>query len=187
VSGALRLLGVLALAAAAAACGGRGDPTAPAALELEHQQATFGMNLKLTEEGTLKADLYADTAFSEPGSPVTTLHGVKLTFYNEDEQPGELTSRSGEYDQRSGLMIARGRVVLVVPSDDEGGTRTIRTEELFYDQRGDRVWSEVPTSIEQKGEILYADSFTSNTAFTEIRGQNARTSPVRVGDGGLRL
>jgi LPS export ABC transporter protein LptC len=185
---ALRGWAAAALAAGAAACGGGGDPTAPAVLDLEHQQATFGMNLKLTENGVLRADVYADTAFAEPGSSQTELRNVRLTFFGEEgERRGTLTSTSGQYDQRSNLMIARGRVVLVVEADDDGGQRTVRTEELYYDQNGDRVWSEVPTSIEREGEILYADSFTANTAFTDIRGRNATTSEVRVGDGGLRL
>jgi LPS export ABC transporter protein LptC len=181
-----RIFGVALVLAVAAACG-RPDPTEPPVLDIEHQQVTYGMNLKLTEAGVLKADLLADTAFSRPGSDVTELRGVELTFFDEEgARPGTLTSRSGEYDQRSGVMTARGAVVLVVPTDD-GGTRTIRTEELHYDQKGDAVWSEVPTSIEQKDGTFYAQNFSSDTRFTSIRGNDGRSSGVRVGDGGVRF
>jgi hypothetical protein len=76
--------------------------------------------------------------------------------------------------------------VLVVPTDD-GGTRTIRTEELYYDQKGDAVWSDVPTSIQQKDGTFYAQSFRSDTRFTSIHGSDGRSSGVRVGDGGVRF
>lgn len=182
----MRVFGAVLAVLLAAACG-RQDPAQPAVLDVEHQQVMYGMNLKLSEGGILKADLYADTAFTRPGSSLTEMRGVTLTFFDENgENPGKLTSATGEYDQGSGVMIARGRVVLVVPHDD-GGTRTIRTEELHYDQNGDAVWSQVPTSIEQKDGTFYAQSFSSDTRFTSIRGADGRSSGVRVGDGGVRF
>jgi LPS export ABC transporter protein LptC len=180
---------VLLLALAAfAACKAPPAPTGPVAEDADGSQRTYGMNLKLSEGGILKADVYGDTAFGRPGNPdVTEIKGVRLTFYDpEGKKPGKLTSRTGEYDARTGIMIARGNVVLIT-QNDKGQQRTVRSEELHYDQRGDRVWSERETVVEENGQTLVSEGFTSDTRFTNIQGTRARTTGVKVnaGDGPL--
>lgn len=174
----------LALLLATAACG-----PSPAAsvgeIAADASQVTYELNLKITEEGVLKADLLADTATTPIGETRTQLKGVRLTFFNPGQAPGKLTSKSGEYDQASGLMIARENVVLVTPG--EKGMRTIKSEELHWDQKGDRVWSEKETSIEENGQTLVTQGFTSNSRFTQVSGNNAKTGAVKVGEGGIRF
>lgn len=182
------LAGAVALLAALGACQSSTD--APGALPqaaADPRQVTVGMNMKLTEDGVMKADLFADTAWSRPGETRTQLKGVKLTFWDvQGKAPSKLTSRSGEYEPSSGEMIARGGVVLVVPGDK--GPRTIRTEELFYNQRDDRIWSERETSIEENGQTFVTQRFESNSRFTDVKGENGKTAtPVKVGEGGIRF
>ena len=179
---ALRILPVLLLAA----CGQTVAPSA-AAFEASADQVTIGMKLKMTEEGTTKADLFADTAITLPGQTRTNMKVVRLEFATPSGKPGKLTSKSGEYDPGSGVMVARGKVVLIVPGEAGKGTRTIRSEELHWDQRGDRVWSTKATSVEEGGKILHASDFTSDTRFTNVSGGSARTNAVQVGEGGIRF
>ncbi|HEX5725928.1 MAG TPA: LPS export ABC transporter periplasmic protein LptC [Longimicrobiaceae bacterium] len=179
--------GLLATAAFLAACqSSTGAPAGPAA-PADPRQVTVGMNMKLTEEGVIKADLFADTAWSRPAETRTELKGVKLTFWDvQGKTPSRLTSRTGEYDSGTGEMIARGGVVLVVPGDK--GPRTIRTEELFYHQKEDRIWSERETSFEEEGQVFVTQGFESNSRFTDIKGRDGKTAtPVRVGEGGIRF
>jgi LPS export ABC transporter protein LptC len=180
-----RTLAILLAAAFLAAC--KGAPAAPTTADLaaDASQVTYRLNMKITEEGVLTADLHADTATTRVGETRTQMKGVRLTFFNPGRAPGKLTSRTGEYDQASSLMIARGNVVLVVPG--EKGMRTIKSEELHWDQRGDRVWSTLATSITENGETLYTQGFNSNSAFTDVQGSNARSSGVKVGGGGIRF
>jgi LPS export ABC transporter protein LptC len=181
------LFGVLLMGAALAACDTPPTPAAPTAADADDTQRTYGMNLKLTENGVLKADLYGDTAFTRPNTEVTELRGVKLTFYDDQgKKPGKLTSKTGEYDARTGIMIARGNVVLIT-HNDEGQERIIKSEELHYDQRGDRVWSDRETIIDEAGRHAVTDGFTSDTRFTNMRGKNAKSTGIRVnaGEGGL--
>jgi len=174
---------MLAAAAALAACEGAPAPSVPVAANADDTQRTYGMNLKLTESGVLKADLYGDTAFSKPNTDLTELRGVKLTFYDsEGKKPGKLTSKTGEYDARTGIMVARGNVVLIT-HNDEGQERVIRSEELHYDQRGDRVWSDRETIIDEAGRHAVTDGFTSDTRFTNMRGKNAKSTGIRVNAG----
>lgn len=164
-------------------------PSGPVTKEADVSQRTYGMNLKLSEGGVLKADLYGDTAFQRPGNAdVTELRNVRLTFYDEQgKKPGTLTSKTGEYDVRTGVMVARGSVVLVT-HNEKGEKRTIRSEELHYDQRGDRVWSERETIVvEQSGQTLVSQGFTSDTRFTNVQGNNSRTTGVRVNNTGGSL
>lgn len=178
---------MLAMGAGLAACETPPTPAAPTVAEADDTQRTYGMNLKLTEGGVLRADLYGDTAFTRPNTQVTELRGVKLTFYDDQgKKPGKLTSKTGEYDATTGIMVARGNVVLVT-HNDRGEERIIKSEELHYDQRGDRVWSDRETIIDEPGRHGVSDGFTSDTRFTNMRGKNARSTGIRVnaGEGGL--
>ncbi|HEX2203499.1 MAG TPA: LPS export ABC transporter periplasmic protein LptC [Longimicrobium sp.] len=170
---------------AAAGCGPSPAGSATGEIAADASQVTYQLKLKITEEGVLKADLMADTAVTPVGETRTQLQGVKLTFFNPGQAPGKLTSKTGEYDQASGLMIARGDVVLLTPG--EKGMRTIKSEELHWDQKGDRVWSEKETSIEENGQTLITQGFTSNSRFTQVSGNNAKTGAVQVGEGGIRF
>jgi len=174
------VLWILAMAVLPA-CEAPPAPVGPVAENADGSQRTYGMNLKLSEAGVLKADLYGDTAFQRPGNPdVTELRNVRLTFYDEQgKKPGKLTSRDGEYDLRTGIMIARGNVVLIT-HNEKGEQRTVRSEELRYDQRGDRVWSDRETLVEEGGQTLVSEGFTSDTRFTNIQGRNSKTTGVRV-------
>ncbi|HSU18034.1 LPS export ABC transporter periplasmic protein LptC [Longimicrobium sp.] len=165
-----------------AACGV--EPAGPAiAADANSNQVTIGMNLKISEAGRLKADLFADTAVTPEGETRSQLKKVRLTFYEPGRQPSRLTSKTGEYDQTSGMMTARGNVVLITQGDK--GMRTIKSEELHWDQGGDRVWSEKSTTIVENGQTLISDGFTSNSAFTNVQGKNAVVQGVKVGSGGI--
>lgn len=177
------MMRMLAVCAALAACEAPPAASGPVQADADQTQRTYGMNLKLTENGILKADLYGDTAYTQPGTEVTELTGVKLTFYDsEGKKPGKLTSRTGEYDARTGIMVARGNVVLVT-HNEKGQERIIKSEELHYDQRGDRVWSDRETIIDEAGRHSVTDGFTSDTRFTNMRGKNAKTTGIRVNAG----
>lgn len=167
----------------AAACK---EPSAavPVAGDVSSNQVTVGMHLKITEEGRTKADLYADTAVTPAGETRSQLTRVRLTFFNPGKAPSKLTSKTGEYDQESGEMTSRGNVILITPGDK--GMRTIKSEELHWDQRGDYVWSDKLTTIVENGQTLISKGgFTSNSAFTNVTGRDAVVTGVRVGQGGI--
>jgi LPS export ABC transporter protein LptC len=178
------VLWILAMMAVAA-CEAPPAPSGPVAPDADASQRTYGMNLKLSEAGVLKADVYGDTAFQRPGNPdITELRNVRLTFYDEKgAKPGTLTSKTGEYDQRTGIMVARGSVVLIT-HNERGEKRTIRSEELHYDQRGDRVWSERETFVEEQTKTFVSQGFTSDTRFTNVQGRNAKSTGVQVNQAG---
>jgi len=179
-----RVVPLLLLALIPAAC--KEAPVAPGVdMDANSNQVTIGMRLKITEAGAMKADLTADTAETPAGQTNTQMKKVHLVFYEPGRKPSNLTSKTGEYDQQSGMMTARGNVVLITQGDK--GMRTITTQELHWDQRADRVWSTVSTTIVENGQTLITEGFTSNAAFTNLQGKNAVVKGVKVGEGGFRF
>lgn len=180
-------LALLVLGAVAAGCQ---KPTtepkakAPNAVEASADQVFYGLRHKVTNDGVRKADLFSDTAYTRPNDPKVQLRGVRLSFFDANgAQNGTLTSRTGEYDTGGGEMVARGNAVLVMQGDK--GPKTVRTEELHYDQRADRVWSDRQTTVEEAGRTVTSSSFQSDTRFQRIQGRDARTGGVPVqGSGG---
>jgi LPS export ABC transporter protein LptC len=183
-SWASRVRGIAAAAGLAALAACKEPPAGVPVADVSSNQVTVGMNLKITEEGRIKADLFADTAVTPAGETQSQLTNVKLTFFNPGKAPSKLTSKTGEYDQESGEMTARGNVVLITPGDK--GMRTIRSEELHWDQKADHVWSEKLTTIVENGQTLISKGgFTSNASFTNVTGRNAEVTGVKVGEGGI--
>jgi LPS export ABC transporter protein LptC len=167
-----------------AACDGESGIAAPKAnVNADEGQRTYGLNLKLSDGGVLKADLKGDTAFQRPNTQIFDLKGVRLTFYDKQgKNPGTLTSKTGEYDEATAVMVARGNVVLIT-KNDEGRQRTVRSEELHYDQRGDRVWSTRETTIVEEGRTMVTQGFESDTRFTNMKGNRAKAEGVQVNAG----
>jgi LPS export ABC transporter protein LptC len=166
--------------------GCKAAPLPPPVAAGSSDQVTLKMELRITEAGQPKADLTADTAITRQGQTVTDLKKVHLLMYEPGRRPSDLKSKTGEYDQQGGMMTARGNVVLVTQGD-KGSTRTITTEELHWDQRGDRVWSTLSTTIVENGQTAVSDGFTSNSAFTNLQGRNSTVKGVKVGEGGFRF
>ena len=171
-----------------AACGkdAKQPAAASTAPEVTASQVMYALHQRITKSGVLKVDLHGDTATTLPNDPKVQLKGVRLKFYDESGKlAGDVTSQTGEYDTATGAMIARGSVVMVLQGAQ--GPRVIHTEELFYDQKGDRVWSDKATRMEEQGHTYNGSSFTSNTNFTNLTVQNLVTSGITTGgpSGGL--
>lgn len=157
--------------------------TAGDVAEARADQVIYGLSHKITAQGIRKADLKADTAYTRPNDTRVNLKGVDLTFYDVNgKQTGHLTSRTGEYDLASRIMIARGKVVLVLTG--EKGPRTIRSEELHYEQQANRVWSDKKTSLEEAGQTYHGNGFESDLTFTNVSVRSLKTSAITTKSGG---
>ncbi len=98
-------------------------------------QIMYGARFNLTDQGVLHALLVADTAyFFDDNTRVELIH-VNTTFYTSTGvKNAVLTSRRGTYHTATGLMLARGDVVV----NSEDGRR-LRSEELKYDQTHNEI------------------------------------------------
>jgi len=125
----------------------------------------------MTQDGIRRGVLRSDSAYFFADSARANLKTVHLVLYNESGQEvADLTSRSGQLDQRTNAMTARGNVVLVAR---DGGQR-VETEELHYDPTGHRIWSDVASTIYQNGSRTQTNGFSADDQLKNIQMKGVR-------------
>ena len=165
---ALRALVVLA--AAVIACGE--DPTragttplpaGPAGMPPPDQVVENGQHL-ITVEGVKKALLTGEQLYFYNESGKVLGDTIEVSFFDDAGAfVSRLTAKTGEMDQASQEMIARGDVFVT------GRDATIRTEVLRYDPRANRITSDAPTVINQQGNVIRGRGVESDPALRDIR------------------
>ena len=155
---------------AVAACNGATGPVTTNYESLPADQVMYGMEHNVSKGGIRSALLKADTAFMYDDSSSIQLRVVNLDVFDEHGAVrAELTSRTGELDQNTNRMVARGNVVLVVTGENG---RTIYTEELHYDPNQKQIWSDVKIrQVFPDGRENTADSFRSDDQFRNFTAQ----------------
>ncbi|CAN5845009.1 hypothetical protein BH23GEM9_BH23GEM9_04170 [soil metagenome] len=162
-----------------AACGGTTAMEHSDYEPLPADQVLIGVEHAMTANGVRQSVLKSDTTLIYDDSASIKLRVVNLTMYNEDGTVrATLTSESGELDQTSNKMVARGSVELVVLGAQG---RTVWTEELHYDPTQRRVWSTVHTrTVTARGERLEGDGFTADDQFRNIEVMRPRGTGLRI-------
>jgi LPS export ABC transporter protein LptC len=121
--------------------------------------------ISLYEEGSTQAVINAAhlTVFTGPGGGTTHMDTVDADLYGESEGPSShLTADAGEiYEQdREGHRRVKtwGDVLLV---GTEG--RTVRADTLWWDESGDRVYTDGPVEVTQEGDVLRGIGFEGDS------------------------
>lgn len=132
-----------AIASLAVACGDGSDAVSAGGFrDLPADQVGFNIEMDMKEVGVMRARLHADTAHIWEDEAKTVMFPINLRLYDDNGgESAELTAREGEIDSRTNEMVARGNVVLVSREQN----RRLLTEELHYDPRTGRIWSDVHT------------------------------------------
>ena len=159
-AGATAWLTVLVAALITAGCTGT-KKTAPVlsnAMADSANQVMYGARFNLTDQGVMHAQLVADTAyFFDDNTRVELIH-VNSTFYTSvGVKSAVLTSRRGTYHTNTGLMVARGNVVI----NSEDG-RHLRSEELKYDQSRNEIASDSAFVLTEPDRRLEGVGFRSD-------------------------
>lgn len=175
--GMVRFVATLGTAAAMAACGPDESPVAGRDFQdLPADQVMFDAEYDITDMGTLRARLRSDTAFVFEDSAQILWRPVDLKLYDRNgTQTSHLTSREGVLDTRTNRMVATGNVVLITVEQH----RRILTEELHYDPRTGRIWSDVRTVVFEGETRLEGQGFSSDEDMQNIEvfkgtGENIR-------------
>jgi LPS export ABC transporter protein LptC len=158
--------GLALLAMGITACIGPSDPVSGKNFRtLPADQVVFDLDTDIKDLGTLRARLHADTAYIWEDSAKTLMFPLDLKLYDENGgETARLTAREGELDSRTDRMVARGDVVLVTTE----GSRRILTEELHYDPRAGRIWSDVRTIMFDGTSRLEGEGFRADHQMTDI-------------------
>ncbi|MCB0747198.1 MAG: LPS export ABC transporter periplasmic protein LptC [Ignavibacteriae bacterium] len=121
-------------------------------------QESRNATITFTEEGKLKAILYAEVIRVLGDKNQKDLENVKIDFYNEQElQTSSLTSRKGRIDDNTQDMFAIDSVIAV---SDSGVTLT--TDELIWKNRTRKIVTDKFVRIVSDNEIIEGYGFESD-------------------------
>ena len=138
----------------------------------------FGMVSYISTNGVREGKVEADTAFTYADSTKVDLRVMAVTFYDADgRERAVVRGRTGEWNQATDRMVARGDVELFVYSDSS----TLRSSEIHYDPEIDRIWSDSATVRTMKnGAETRGSAFESDIEFENVRILNARGDVGRI-------
>ncbi len=165
-----RFIIVSAFAASALALTACSEKTAPpvvsgSALADSADQVMYGAHFNLTDKGLSRAELLSDTAYFFDENTRVELSKVETTFYTmTGARDAYLTSKRGTYNTRSGMMIARGSVVVIT---EEG--RRLTTPELKYDQSLNEISSDSAFVLTEPGRRLAGVGFKSDPNMQNVQ------------------
>ena len=132
-------------------------------------QTMFKVRTLLTDQGLMRAELLADTAFAFEEGTRFEMRGVHTTFFTKNgAKDAVLTSKQGTYNTRLGNMQARGNVVVV----SEDGRR-LTTPELRYDQAKNEIASDSAFVATDPQRRLEGIGFRSDPNMNNVRCLNA--------------
>lgn len=162
----LALLALAALIASAACTEKTAPPVArKSALADSADQVMYGAHFNLTDKGLARAELLSDTAYFFDDNTRIELRKVATTFYTTSgARDAYLTSQRGTYNNRSGMMIARGDVVVIT---EEG--RRLTTPHLKYDQSQNEISSDSAFVLTEPGRRLEGIGFRSDPNMQNIQ------------------
>lgn len=155
------------LAPALGACRDRGaqPPVQASAVPDTADQTIFGVCTILTDNGMMRAELLADTAFAFEEGTRFELRKVHTTFFDRlGAKNAVLTSRQGTYRSRQNDMEARGDVVVV----SEQGKR-LETPVLKYNQARDEISSDSAFVLTEPNRRVEGIGFVSDPNMNNVR------------------
>ena len=128
-------------------------------------QVLFGVRTGLVDGGVRRGELFADTVYMFDQSTRMELVGVRSNFFTAaGELDGTLTSRTGTYNTRSGVMEARGDVVV---QTQDG--RRLESPELRYLINQNEIRSDSSFVLTRPGDRLTGVGFVSDPNLQNVQ------------------
>lgn len=167
----LRLFTWLAFALAATACDTETGPVGAGFQPLPSDVVLTDVTHNITSEGVRYARLVSDSVYQYQDSSTVALFGVDLTLYDaRGDVSATVTSLTGDLNERTSEMVARGNVVVLRVD----GTERIETEELYYNPQTHKIWSTVHTTRTINGCTQEGDGVQTDDQFRSVTLENAR-------------
>jgi LPS export ABC transporter protein LptC len=163
-------LALALLAGLPAACKQNGATPPPmSAMADSADQVMFRARTLLTDQGLLRAELLADTAYFFDENTRIELRTVQTTFFTSTgAKDAVLTSREGTYNTRQNRMEARGNVVVV---SQDG--RRLESPVLRYDQTKNEISSDTNFTVTETNRRFGGIGFTADPNLNNIRCMRA--------------
>ncbi len=132
-----------------------------------------GINISInySDSGFLKARVFApllERYSSEMQTQTEMKQGITAYFYNNDGKINSyLKSKYAMRDERSRIITARNDVIVVNNKGD-----TLRTEELIWDEKTDKIHSDKFVKINSPDRIILGTGLEANTDFSRFKVLN---------------
>jgi len=162
-----RIALALLVAAAAGACNDVQPPpvAANATVADSADQVLFGVRTALVNGGVRRGELFADTVYMFDQSTRMELAGVRANFFTDaGALDGTLTSRAGTYNTRTGIMQARGDVVV---QTQDG--RRLESPELRFLMNQNEIRSDSSFVLTRPGDRLTGVGFVSDPNLRNVQ------------------
>lgn len=174
------LLGALAFAVGA--CKKVPSPKTGAAakgIDPAADQVVFGSRTLVTDRGLMRAEVNSDTSLFYDDNTRMEMRNVFAIFFNSSgSKDAVMTSRSGRYLTRDGVLEARGNVVITTVDG-----RKLTTEEIRFDQRVNQIASDSPFVLTEDGREASGVGFVSDPDMNNIRilkGSRGKVGSLRL-------
>jgi LPS export ABC transporter protein LptC len=129
--------------------------------------STRNVEMIYSDSSRLRAKVNApqrDTYIGDNGF-VEFAKGLKIEFYDtKSVLESKMNANYGISYTKTEIMEAKGNVVLKSEKGDK-----LETEHLIWDQKADRIYSNVFSRITSPERVIYGDGFESNQDFSKYR------------------
>ena len=117
-----------------------------------------------TEFGILKVKVIAANIerYQKKQPQLILSNGLKVMFYNDTVMKSILEAEYAEINEKEKIMRASNNVSLT----SSNGKR-LETEELIWDEKGNKIYTNKNIVISTEKEIIKGEGFVSNPDFTE--------------------
>ncbi|MCH7523644.1 MAG: LPS export ABC transporter periplasmic protein LptC [Bacteroidetes bacterium] len=123
------------------------------------------INMKYTDSGKLKSHLispkmlnYSNREFPFYEFP----EGINLTLFDDDNNKSNVVSDYAILYNETDLIDLQGNVILTTHNND-----TLYAEQLFYDQKTEWLFTNLPVRFVTNERIINGNGFDSNKDFTQ--------------------
>jgi len=140
-------------------------------------QESWDSTILITKDGKKVAEIWAGyIAVYKKKNQTVLKDSIHVDFYNEaGKHNSVLTAREGIVFNQTNELLAKGKVVVV---SDSGVV--LQTEELRWDNRRQKIVSDVPVVFTTETDTLFGDSFISDADLRNYEIRNARGYSKRI-------
>ncbi len=142
-------------------------------------QVVFGSRTLVTDRGLMRAEVLSDTSLFYDDNTRMDMRVVRAIFFNSSgARDAVLTSRTGRYLTRDGVLEARGDVVIKTADG-----RTLTSQEVRFDQRVNQILSDSAFVLTEGDRQVTGVGFVSDPDMNNIRilrGSRAKAGAVKV-------
>jgi LPS export ABC transporter protein LptC len=138
-------------------------------------QVVFGSRTLVTDGGLRRAEVHSDTALFYEDNTRMDMRIVNVVFYNSGgAKEAVLTSRTGRYLTRDGVLEARGSVVITTVDG-----RKLTSQQVKFDQRVNQISSDSAFVLTEDGREASGVGFVSDPDMNNIRILKASRAKAR--------